>query len=462
MAERYQKIFFSGIGGSGVSAIAAFMADKDHVIAGSDRAFKNNKNHPVYRFLKEKGIAVVPQDGSGINSSFDLAVFSTAIEDNNPDILKARDLQIKTLSRPAYLAEIVSEYKTIAVTGTSGKSTASGMLAFLMHRLGLKPNFIGGGRVRKFKTGNNAGNALAGCSDYLVIEACESDGTIVDYMPWKTIILNLTLDHNPVEKTAQMLKSLVKNTSENTILNGDDHYLKEFKIEDGTTFSIEGLSDYRATDILYKTFSTTFSVNGVRFDLSLPGKFNLYNSLSCIAILSETGVKLRDIANVIHEFNGIERRFDIHLYDKKRLVIDDYAHNPHKIASLMEAVKRLRKDICYIFQPHGFSPTRLMKDGYVRVFSENLRLTDHLILLPIFYGGGTVERDISSQDIAEGVNLKGRSVEVINNRETLLERTDEWNNYVIMGARDETLSDLAMSIAGRLKSGGGGRIRTGA
>ena len=440
------KIFFSGIGGSGVSAIACFMADKGHVVAGSDRAFDKNPNHPIYKILKSRGVAIVSQDGSGIDNSLEMAVFSTAIEHDQPEYLKAKTLNIPIKTRPEYLAEIISDFKTIAVAGTSGKSTISGMLAFLMQQLGLNPNFIGGGRVKQFKTETNPGNSITGDSDFLVIEACESDGTIVNYKPEHSIISNLELDHHFVDKTAGMFEALAKNTGGKVIVNADDNNLMKIFNNNQITFSIDSPSQYTACDIVYMPLSTDFSLNGTKFSLSLPGKYNLYNAVSCIAFLSETGVALKDIAEILHEFKGIERRFDIHLNTGRKLVIDNYAHNPHKISSLMQTVKNLKENICYIFQPHGFAPTRMMKAEYIAAFSKNLRNFDHLILLPIYYAGGTTSKDISSHDLAEGIKLNGKSVEVVE-REEVLKRLDEWDNYIIFGARDETLSDFAEKIA---------------
>jgi UDP-N-acetylmuramate--alanine ligase len=445
------KIFFSGIAGSGVSAIACFMADRGHIVAGSDRAFESNTKHPLYEILKSKGIIVAPQDGSGIDSSFDFVVFSTAVEHERPEFIKAKSLGLPMKTRPEYLAELASEFKTIAVSGTSGKSTTAGMLAFLMHRLGLKPNFIGGGRVKQFKSEKHPGNSLSGNSDTLILEACESDGTITEYKPAHLILLNLHLDHNPEDVTAEMFKTIIDNTRRMIVINADDSRLSEITNKYAITFSIDSPSKYRATDISYKPFSTGFSLNGVRFNLSLPGKYNIYNALSCIAILSEIGIPVKDISNIISEFQGIERRFDIHLNDGKLLVIDDYAHNPHKISSLMKAMKNIRKSTCYIFQPHGFGPTRLMKNEYIKTFSKNLDDSDHLILLPIFYAGGTSIKDISSHDLAVEIKAKGKSVEVIEKREAFLRMLHKWDTYVIFGARDETLSDFARAIAETLK-----------
>ena len=450
MKNNRLHIFFSGIGGSGVSAIAAFMADKGHIISGSDRVFEKNPSHPACVTLKNKGVTILPQDGSGISSELDLVVFSTAVEHDRPEYIKAKSLGIRIKTRPDYLSQIVSEYRTIAVAGTSGKSTVSGMLAYLMSRLGLNPNFIGGGRVKQFKTPSNAGNSITGASDLLVIEACESDGTIVDYRPEHTLVLNLELDHHAVDKTSKMFDALLDNTRGIIVINADDHNLAALsspRRNDAFTFGLSTPAKYIPSAITYHSLSSEFSLGGQPFELSMPGKYNLSNALACIAMLSEMGIQHNDIAKVLPDFSGIERRFDIHLDDGTHLVIDDYAHNPHKISALMSAAQPLRERICYIFQPHGFGPTKMMKDGYIAAFSDGLRDGDHLILLPIYYAGGTAGKDISSHDLARGINNNGKSVEVVKDRNEVINRLERWDNYIVMGARDETLSAFARSIA---------------
>jgi UDP-N-acetylmuramate--alanine ligase len=163
------------------------------------------------------------------------------------------------------------------------------------------------------------------------------------------------------------------------------------------------------------------------------------------------GTPLKDIAEILPSFSGLDRRFDIHLNTGKRLVIDDYAHNPHKISSLMGFIKTFRHRVCYIFQPHGFGPTRFMKQEYIDVFVKNLREEDHLILLPIYDAGGTTLRDISSEDLSYAIDGAGKSVEVLHERLMLLDRIKEWDTYVVFGARDETLAAYAKEIALRLR-----------
>jgi UDP-N-acetylmuramate--alanine ligase len=445
------KIFFSGIGGSGVSAIAGFMADRGHTVAGSDRLFDLDPAHPVCRRLRGQGIAIVPQDGAGIDRSFDFAVFSTAVEGGNPDFGKAQEIGLPVKTRPEYLAEMAAAFKTVAVAGTSGKSTTSGMLAFLMERLGMGPNFIGGGRVKQFKTARNSGNYCSGTSDTLVIEACESDGSIVSYRPEHTLLLNLDLDHHSVAETADMFKTLSGNTSGLVIFGGDDQNLASCGIKDTIQFTIDRRSPYEASDIDYGPFNTAFRVNGTKFEISLPGKHNVYNALACIAFLSEMDVDAGEISRVLRDFAGIERRFDIHLSQGGYLVVDDYAHNPHKIANLMETVRKISGKVCYVFQPHGYGPTRLMREGYIQIFSSYLRETDCLKLLPVYYAGGTAARDISSKDIADPVRAFGKNAEVVGDRAEIVTMPKEWESYVVFGARDDSLSHLAEGIAENIR-----------
>lgn len=445
------KLFFSGIGGSGVSALASFTADKGHAVAGSDRSFDRNLGHPVSRILNAKGIAIFPQDGSGINGSFDCAVFSTAVENNHPEFQKVKELGIPMKTRPQYLCEIVSPYRNIAVAGTSGKSTIAGLLAYLMDRLEMRPNFIGGGCVKQFRKEYNLGNALVGASDLLVFEACESDGTIVDYSPYYAIIANLSLDHNPIGETAKMFETFGSKSKEKIIINADDKNLALCRFDKTVTFSIKNDSMYRAEAVTYHPFSTHFQVHAVPFSLPLPGTHNLYNALAAIAALGELGIRLEDIAAVMPDFSGIKRRYDIHLFDDRHLVVDDYAHNPHKIASLMETVKKFRRKICYIFQPHGFGPVRRMKEEYIQAFADNLRSDDCLLALPIFYAGGTSVKDVSSEDICSGIRAAGKNSEVLPDRAMIFDRLNEWDTYIVFGARDESLSEFAGTIAERLQ-----------
>lgn len=436
-----------------MSALAGFSANKGHSVTGSDRLFGNNPHHPLRSRLENAGITIVPQDGKALSPLYNLVVSSTAVESDNPDLIRAQQLAITQQTRPEFLADLVSSYQTIAVAGTSGKSTVAGMLAFLMDKLGLKPNFIGGGRVKQFASLQSAGNYLVGDSPVLIIEACESDGTIVHFKPEHSIITNLSLDHHAIDKTAHLFEKLSHNTTGCVFMNNDDNHLAACAINNPVSFSLEKTSRYKAENIRCDPLKTTFTVKNQQFELSLPGIYNLYNAIACIAFLLEYGIDASTIAHALSAFIGLERRFDIHLNNGNNLVIDDYAHNPHKIANLVQTVQRLSASICFIFQPHGYNPVRLLKDGFIQVFAENLRDPDHLILLPIYYAGGTVAKDVSSATIAEGIRASGRSVEVIKDRKIILDKLHLWSDYVVIGARDDSLAEFAKAIADRVKLG---------
>ncbi|MCX8069760.1 MAG: Mur ligase family protein [Thermodesulfovibrionales bacterium] len=450
--KKRQNLYFSGIAGSGMSALALFAKKQGHNVYGSDRIFDIVENHPFKEILHSIKIPIYSQDGSGLKEDTDLAIFSTAVEETNLDFMKARSLSIPIKTRPEYLADLVKQFDTIAIAGTSGKSTTSGMLAFLMKGLSLKPNFIGGGRVKQFGSKVNQGNFLCEKSKWLVIEACESDGSIVNYYPHTSLLLNLSLDHHSINETAKMFKRLISNTKSQVIINADDDNLGLLDIQDAITFSLQRPAKYRPDSFNCDDLQSSFIIDGLKFNLSIPGKHNILNALACIAVLSELGIPKESIAPILSSFKGIERRFDIHLNNKSGLVVDDYAHNPHKISSMMEVTSKLSDSVCYIFQPHGYGPTKLMKDGYIDVFARHLRDKDHLILLPIYYVGGSANKDISSDDIVSAIKSRGISSEIIQTRDEVISKTEIFKAFVIFGARDDTLSELARQIALRLST----------
>jgi UDP-N-acetylmuramate--alanine ligase len=440
------KIFFSGIGGSGVSALASFMADQGHQVSGSDRSFDFDKAHPAYAPLAGKGVKLVPQDGKGIEPDLDLVVFSTAVEKDLPEPKRCLELGLKTQTRPEFLAGLVASHETFAVAGTSGKSTTSGILAYLLRELGKEPSFIGGGRVSQFKDKGNLGNAVAGKSKLLVVEACESDGSIVTYRPAFTLLLNLDFDHHSVEKTAEMFRVLCANTAKRVLVNSDDSHVRDLKIPNAATFGVENPANYRAEQIKLLPLGAEFTLRGVRFRSNLPGLYNVYNALACLATLAELGIPLEDCVKPLENFRGIDRRFDVYLNEGKSFVMDDYAHNPHKISSMMEMASQIRESITYVFQPHGFAPTRMMKNEYIAAFVQHLRTSDRAVILPILYAGGTVAKDISSEDLASGIRAGGKRA-VAGTREGILQEAKNGESYVVFGARDESLAAFAESLS---------------
>ncbi|MDA8091991.1 MAG: Mur ligase family protein [Actinomycetota bacterium] len=452
------RIFFSGIGGSGVSALAGFAAEKGHLVSGSDRAFDKDPSLPVFGALLAKGIRLVQQDGNGLDGGTDLAVFSTAVEPGTPEYKKAAETGLNTITRPEYLARLSSEFRTIAVAGTSGKSTSSGMLAWLLKELGFAPNFIGGGRVKRFATETNQGNYLTGGSDILVIEACESDGSIINYHPAFSVLLNLALDHHSISETGAMFETLSKNTSGPTVFNADDEELLKLSLKNSVSFGIDRPADYMAEDIRLSGFGAQFVFKGGAcgpglMKLNVPGRHNVYNALAALALVDRlaagSGMRMDNaaLARALAGFDGVQRRFDVHLNKNGITVIDDYAHNPHKIAAFMAAAQRISTKICYIFQPHGYGPARMMRQGYAEAFSGGLRAEDLLIMLPIYYAGGTTQKDISSEMLAEDIAARGKAAIAVKDRQAAAQAALGFDCIIVLGARDDTLSRFASELA---------------
>jgi UDP-N-acetylmuramate--alanine ligase len=331
------------------------------------------------------------------------------------------------------------------------------MLANALVSLGEDVNFLGGGRVLGLGKNGSDTNYRTGDSDTLVFEADESDGSIVSYRPEHTVLLNLDLDHNPVEETAQMFRTLMENTCGLCLLNADDLHLNALIPKSAVTFSMDSPSSHSARQVALGAFGSEFMLHDTRFTLTLPGRHNVYNALACASVLIELGHSPGEAAQALASFRGISRRFNIHLNDRRGLVIDDYAHNPHKLTFLMETVRRaVAEPVCYIFQPHGFGPTRLMKEGYIQAFSDGLREQDMLVLLPIFYSGGTAAQDISSKDLAREIRNNGGNVHTVYQRNGLLEIAHKYRSFVILGARDESLTGLARDISSELVKGSSG------
>jgi UDP-N-acetylmuramate--alanine ligase len=235
-------------------------------------------------------------------------------------------------------------------------------------------------------------------------------------------------------------------------MNSDDPGLGGIKTSKAVTFSCSSPADMRAEDIRLSPLGSAFRVQGAEIRLRMPGLHNVINALATLSALSVYGAGPEKAADALYAFEGLQRRFDVHLNELDSggvLVVDDYAHNPHKISFMMNTMRNISKRVCYVFQPHGFGPLRMMFDEYADVFSGLLRPEDSLMLLPVFYAGGTADHSVNSADLAR--EIKGRA-SAPESREQVLELLDPSHGaFVVFGARDDTLSGLASDIAQRLR-----------
>ncbi len=436
----YSSLHFTGILGIGMSAIAQFLAS-DMTITGSDRGCGSEAVAFPEQALCSLGCAIFPQDGSGISPTCHGVVISTAIEESNPDLKRARELNIPILHRSEVLAAIVNSYKTISVTGTSGKSTVSAMIFHVLRECKIDASYIGGANLHALRDLGMIGNGFRGSSDVLVIEADESDGTVVRYHPEISVLLNISRDHKEEAEVEAML-STSASQSRHVVKNGEDVRLKKIA---GSTFGFDMTNDLFPDYFASSASGVSGAIRGLPFSVQFPGNHTVANVLATVSAVQKCGITIAQALEALRSYRGIERRFDRYPVSPTITVIDDYAHNPEKIAAAIKAAQELSADVTAIFQPHGFGPLKFMYDDLKSMFLKTIRPNDRLILLPVYYAGGTVDTSVDSQKLCQ--EIPGSiSVERSDLPQYLRTCRRDPDTIILLGARDPSLPLLARDI----------------
>ncbi len=451
--ETLPRYHFVGIAGSGVSALAQYHVMMGGTASGSDRAFDRGENGGVRRRLESLGVEVVPQDASGLGLGCDAVIVSGAVEGAVPDLHVARQQKVPVLHRSELLARYVAERHTTAVGGTSGKSTVTAMIFEILRAGGRDPSLITGGNLISLQEEGYVGNAWVGDSDLLVIEADESDGSLVRYEPWIGVLLNLRRDHREPEELARVFHEFREQTR-GAFLIGEDENLDAFSAG-AVVFGLDSGADFRAESVDLELEGSRFSIAGVEFRLLAPGLHNVLNATAAAAACRASGVSLEEASSALSRFRGVERRFQIVGRRAGVEVVDDFAHNPDKIRAAL-ATARYRADrILAVFQPHGYGPTRFMREDLVDMLALGLRRADRLWMPEIYYAGGTAERDISSREIVEEVARLGIPAAFAESRDDLIDEVvaeaRSGDIVLVMGARDPSLPEVARRIFERLR-----------
>jgi len=444
-------IHFVGVGGAGMSALAQIHAMDGGPATGSDRDFDRGRGGSLRGKLEVLGVKLFPQDGSAITKATDLVVLSTAIEDANPEIAAAKALGVPLMHRSEFLARHVESMRTIAVTGTSGKSTVVAMIFEILEGAGRGPSVITGGALIALQKRGYTGNAFRGESSLLVVEADESDGSLVNYKPAVGVFLNLTKDHLEVSALTEIFLKFRNNVA-TALVSADDPALAGVRA-DGT-FGL-GSGELRAERLELTAGGSSFRVGGVGFTLPVPGRHNAENAVAAIAACVNEGVSLEDCARALATFQGVARRFQSLGVERGVEVVDDFAHNPAKIAATLAAARLRAPRVLAVYQPHGFAPTRHLKNELIAAFAEWLRPGDRLWLPDIYYVGGTASKDISSRDVVDPLAAKGLNAFHVPERSAIVPliaaEARESDLIIVMGARDPSLSDFARDILSALK-----------
>lgn len=422
--KKYERIHFIGIGGSGMSGIAEVLLNLGFSVTGSDMARQETTKR-----LEELGARIFYGHNSGNPVGADLVVVSSAIREDNPELVAARELGIPTIPRAQMLAELMRVKFSVAVSGMHGKSTTSSMIAQVLAQAGLDPTVVIGGRFTGARTG-----ARLGQGPYLVAEADESDRSFLELFPTIAVVTNLDPEHldtyTGIEDISEAFLRFVSRVPfyGAAILNLDSDPVRRLMplverriITYGTTRQ----ADVSGRDIVLCELGSEFAVfwDGeeiMRVSLSVPGAHNVSNALATVAVGLELEIPREDIVRGLASFSGVERRFQIRGERNGIQVVDDYGHHPTEIRATLAAARVYWKDgrIVVLFQPHRFTRTLHLHQEFGGAFLES----DLLFILPVYPAGEQPIEGVSSRLIYDSVKEAGhKGVHLIEEGESVLE-----------------------------------------
>ena len=456
--------FFCGIGGSGMLPLALILLGKGAQVAGSDRSRDQGRTPEKFAWLESLGVTLHPQDGSGIVSPDQILVASAAIEDSVPEVVAARTLGLPRLSRADLLAALFNRaVSPIAVAGTSGKSTVTGMIGWILTDAGHDPTIMNGAVMKNFVAPDAPfASARVGKGVDFVAEVDESDGSIALYRPQIGVLGNVSLDHKSLDELRVLFGDFLA-ASGAAAINADDpesmalahraRIVLPFGLGPDAVIAADSIVEH-ATGIAAKVIDRR---NGTAHDLTLqvPGRHNLMNALAALAVADLAGVSLAIAVTALGRFAGLARRFDIVGTSPGGVtVIDDFGHNPEKIAATLATLRAHPGRVIALFQPHGYGPLRQMGDELAHVLATRLDDEDRVILTDPVYFGGTVDRSVGSERIVALINAAGGHAQHVAARadaaDAIVTMACPGDRVVVMGARDDTLAQFARELLVRL------------
>lgn len=429
MFRKVKKIHFVGIGGIGMSGIAELLLNLDFKISGSDI-----QDSEIIQNLIAKG-AKIYTDGHNAENVGDseVLVYSSAVRDNNPEIVMAKDRGIPVIRRAEMLGELIAVKETsIAVSGTHGKTSTSSMIGSLLNAADYDPTLVVGGLVKTIGT-----NSLLGLGDIIIVEADEFDRSFLALRPTISIVTNIELEHTDCYANMEELqKAFIQFCNSVPFYGGvivclDSPGVRGI-ISDIyrpiTTYGISSQADYRAQDIQFKNNSITYSAyyhheKLGRIKLNVPGQYNVLNSLAAIAIGMEMEIPFNIIKKGLIEYEGVRRRFEIKGIVNDIMVVDDYAHHPTEVAATLDAARTgWNRRLVAVFQPHLYTRTR----DFYREFAESFLNSDILIVTDIYPAREEKIEGIDGNLVAKAAKELGhRHVHYIPNMDDLIEKLDE-------------------------------------
>jgi UDP-N-acetylmuramate--alanine ligase len=425
-----------GIGGVGMSALAQALLDNGCAVSGADRqiaAAGALPPTPVLRALAAQGVELFPDDGSGVDAGTARIIVSTAIEDTNPGLRKAKAAGIPVVHRAAALAETLSGRKLVAVAGTCGKSTVTAILGHVLTVCGFDPVVVNGAQIAGWDgDGSRVGSVRKGTGEYAVAEVDESDKSLTAFSPYAAIITNASADHYSKEEMDAVFDAFIRDVPGPVI--------------DGRVPQGEG----RACRDQEKALES----------FPMPGAHNRANARLALAMACALGADPARAAAALATFPGVERRLQrvgaVMCGDRQVAVYDDYAHNPEKLHAMWTTLAdAYPRGVAAVWRPHGYGPLRKMLEPLAAAFRDVMRPQDALVLLPVYDAGGTADRSVNSDALAAHLADASGTVALVQDLEGaeayLRARVDAFGAIVTAGARDPGLPVLARRLAEKEK-----------
>ncbi len=459
--------FFCGIGGSGMLPLALILRSAGAQVAGSDRSRDQGRTPEKFAWLESLGFTLHPQDGSGIVSADQTLVASAAVEQTVPEMLRAAELGCSRMARAELLAALFNAAPSrVAIGGTSGKSTVTGMAGWIMDQAGRDPTIMNGAVMKNYASSDAPfASARVGSGSVFVSEVDESDGSIALYDPTVAVLSNVSLDHKSLDELRSLFGAFVQRAAV-AVINCDDaeaaalipqaKSLISFGINSPIAMiGVASGSMVEAPTSLSATILDRRDGTSARLELKVPGRHNLANALAAIAACNAAGVPFFDAVQALGAFAGLARRFDIIGTSPAGVtVIDDFGHNPDKVAATLATLKAHPGRIIAFFQPHGYGPLRQMGAELAQTIAARLGPDDLTILCDPVYFGGTVDQSEGSERITALIRAAGGQAEHIPARDDCAARIVQLarpgDRVVIMGARDDTLALFARNLLAAL------------
>jgi UDP-N-acetylmuramate--alanine ligase len=447
--EKHKKYFLVGIGGAGMSAIAVVLKGLGFEVSGSD--IKESRYTNV---LRNENIKVYIGHSRENIKDADAVVYSTAIPQDNVEIAASKEKNIAVYSRSDILAWILNSNIGIAVAGTHGKTTTTSMISLIMRSLNLDPTIIIGGELNELGS-----NARFGNGDYVIAEACESDGSFLKYKPFVSVVNNIEEDHLDYYKSYENLKKsfveFIKNTKPGglIVLNGD-----EVKLPPGFTkpsnvriirYGLDSKNDVCAENVKFSNFTSSYTLivkenkkfKKIKVKLNVPGTHNVKNSLAALAVCCGIGLDVSEAARVLRLFTGVKRRFEKRGERNGAMMFDDYAHHPSEVKVTLQAAFTEKKErIISVFQPHRYTRLKSLHNKFGGCFD----LSDILIITDVYGSGeqpipGVTGKLLLDSLIADGYGKEIAYIPKLQDVSEYLQQNMRKDDMVlVMGAGDVT------------------------